>query len=262
MQVMKMPEDRRVNEAKVYLRERLGAQLSMRANLESVMTDAVRMLVDVSYRYNVNPGRFRFSANRHLQEEVDAIILALVETIEDYTYALAVGTHEGRREEILAHIGRVSYGNTFTGRVREYASRFSGEVETAVAAGLALGVAKDAIVSSVKASMKRPFDNPYIREAVKEGHPVAARTGFGVGRTVSSWTALGDLTEYAVAEGWMLNWREEMKEAGARGFYLMRGSSYPCAVCDDAVGFHMEWDKMPPYHPHCCCMAVPVHGDG
>lgn len=260
---MKMPEDHRVDEAKAYLRERLNAQLSMQVNLEYVMMVAVKDIVDISYRYNISPYKFRFSANRYLHEEVDAIILALIEMIEDYTYTLAVGGHDEHREEILAYIRRLSHGKTFTERVREYTSRFSKELEAAIAAGIALGVTKDALVSSIKSSIKRPLDNPYVKDAIKEGHSVitriGAQTSFGIGRTVSSWTALGDLTEYAVMEGWMRNWWMEMKNTGMDGFYVMRGSSYPCSICDDAVGFHTGWDKMPPYHGHCCCIAVPIN---
>ena len=75
---------------------------------------------------------------QQLQEEVDAIILSLLEIIEDYTYTLAVATHEDNKDAIITYITRESYGKTFTQRAREYVDRFSKEVETAIAAGLLL----------------------------------------------------------------------------------------------------------------------------
>lgn len=217
---MRVPTDKEIEEAKEYLRQRLDAELSMRTNLQIVMIEAAKQIIDISYRYKISPELFRFSANRQLQEEVDAIILSLLEIIEDYTYTLAVATHEDNKDAIITCITRESYGKTFTQRAREYVDRFS------------------------------------------KGYPIISRLGvqesFGVGRTVSSWTALSDLTEYAVAEGWMKHWELQAKACGAVGFFVMRGSSYPCNICDDEVGFHVEWDKLPPYHGHCKCFAVPV----
>ena len=94
---MRVPTDKEIEEAKEYLRQRLDAELSMRTNLQIVMIEAAKQIIDISYRYKISPELFRFSANRQLQEEVDAIILSLLEIIEDYTYTLAVATHEDNK---------------------------------------------------------------------------------------------------------------------------------------------------------------------
>lgn len=259
---MRVPTDKEIEEAKEYLRQRLDAELSMRTNLQIVMIEAAKQIIDISYRYKISPELFRFVANRQLQEEVDAIILSLLEIIEDYTYTLAVATHEDNKDAIITYITRESYGKTFTQRAREYVDRFSKEVETAIAAGLLLNLSKDKLLSSIRQSVKTPLLNEHIQRAISKGYSIISRIGvqesFGVGRTVSSWTALSDLTEYAVAEGWMKHWELQAKASGAIGFFVMRGSSYPCNICDDEVGFHVEWDKLPPYHGHCKCFAVPV----
>jgi hypothetical protein len=259
---MRVPTDKEIEEAKEYLRQCLDAELSMRTNLQIVMIEAAKQIIDISYRYKISPELFRFSANRQLQEEVDAIILSLLEIIEDYTYTLAVATHEDNKDAIITCITRESYGKTFTQRAREYVDRFSKEVETAIAAGLLLNLSKDKLLSSIRQSVKTPLLNEHVQRAISKGYPIISRLGvqesFGVGRTVSSWTALSDLTEYAVAEGWMKHWELQAKACGAVGFFVMRGSSYPCNICDDEVGFHVEWDKLPPYHGHCKCFAVPV----
>ena len=95
---MRVPTDKEIEEAKEYLRQRLDAELSMRTNLQIVMIEAAKQIIDISYRYKISPELFRFSANRQLQEEVDAIILSLLEIIEDYTYTLAVATHEDNKD--------------------------------------------------------------------------------------------------------------------------------------------------------------------
>lgn len=241
---MRAPTDKEIEEGKEYLHQRLDAELSMRTNLQIVMIEAAKQIIDISYRYKISPELFRFSANRQLQKEVDAIILSLLEIIEDYTYTLAVATHEDNKNAIVTYITRESYGKTFAQRTREYVDRFSKEVETAIAAGLLLNLSKDRLLSSIRQSAKTPLLNEYIQKVISDGYPIVSRVGvqesFGVGRTVSSWTALSDLTEYAVAEGWMKHWELQTKASGAVGFFVMRGSSYPCNICDDKVGFHRQ----------------------
>lgn len=259
---MRKPTDKEIEEAKEYLRQRLDAELSMCTNLQDVLTETAKQIIDVSYRYNIHSNLFRFSANRRLQEEVDAIVLSLFETIEDYACTLAVAMHRENKGAIVAYITRESYGKTFNQRAREYSDRFSKEVEAAVVAGLSLNIAKDKLLSSIKQSVKASLLNEYIRKALSEGNPIISRLGiqesYGVVRTVSSWTALTDLTEYAVAEGWMKHLELHSKDNGVDGFFVMRGSSYPCSICDDQVGFHTEWLELPPYHGHCKCFAIPV----
>lgn len=67
---MRVPTDKEIEEAKEYLRQRLDAELSMRTNLQIVMIEAAKQIIDISYRYKISPELFRFSANRQLQEEV------------------------------------------------------------------------------------------------------------------------------------------------------------------------------------------------
>ena len=159
---MRVPTDKEIEEAKEYLRQRLDAELSMRTNLQIVMIEAAKQIIDISYRYKISPELFRFSANRQLQEEVDAIILSLLEIIEDYTYTLAVATHEDNKDAIITCITRESYGKTFTQRAREYADRFSKEVETAIAAGLLLNLSKDKLLSSIRQSENR-HSSPFVQ---------------------------------------------------------------------------------------------------
>ena len=69
---MRIPTDKEIEEAKEYLRQRLDVELSMRTNLQIVMIEAAKQIIDISYRYKISPELFRFAANRQLQEEVDA----------------------------------------------------------------------------------------------------------------------------------------------------------------------------------------------
>ena len=50
---MRVPTDKEIEEAKEYLRQRLDAELSMRTNLQIVMIEAAKQIIDISYRYKI-----------------------------------------------------------------------------------------------------------------------------------------------------------------------------------------------------------------
>lgn len=51
---MRVPTDKEIEEAKEYLRQRLDAELSMRTNLQIVMIEAAKQIIDISYRYKIS----------------------------------------------------------------------------------------------------------------------------------------------------------------------------------------------------------------
>ena len=59
---------------------------------------------------------------------------------------------------------------------------------------------------------------------------------------------------------WMRQMRQNYEDEGAEGFYVMRGSTYPCDYCQSYVGFHQidEAEAFPPQHANCACFAIPV----
>lgn len=263
---MKQPTSREIEEAKDYLRQRLNAELSMKDNLLAIMYQAAKEIIAVSYKYNVPPNQFSFSYNKELQQEVETIIANLRELIEYYTETLAVATHTDEEEQIIAFIKRESHGKTLVERINVYSIQFKKELEVAIASGILLNVTEDKLLSSIKESRKSPLLNQHIKQATSKGFPVISRLKvpetYGVGRTNSSFTALDNLTNFAIAEGWMNYFAMIAQKNGATGFMSFRGSSYPCQQCDDETTyFHIfsNGDPVPPYHAHCCCYIVPIY---
>ncbi|WP_195507730.1 hypothetical protein [Bacteroides cellulosilyticus] len=263
---MKQPTSKEIEEAKDYLRQRLNAELSMKNNLLAIMYQAAKEIIAVSYKYNVPTNQFSFSYNKELQEEVETIIANLRELIEDYTETLAVATHTDEKEHIISFINRESHGKTLVDRINEYTTQFKKELEVDIASGVLLNVAEGELLSSIKESRKNPLFNRHIRQATSQGFPVISRLKvpetYGVGRTNSSFTALDNLTNFAIAEGWMDYFAMIAKKSGAIGFMSFRGSSYPCQQCDDETTYFHAFsngDPVPPYHAHCCCYIVPIY---
>lgn len=254
-----MPTNKEIEEAKSYLRNRLEAEGSMRSNLTRYMREAASRIVDISYKYNIPPSMFRFSTDKRLKEEVDAVIDWLKAQIEEAAYTLAVAADEEDEEStLLPYISGNDYGKTFRQRNDLYCQRFKYELEGAIAAGLLLGVAKDKLKKSIYDNLHAPYANPYFRQALKD-RSMATRLqskgiSYGIGHTNAMFNALQLLSTQTISRAWMKHWGD--LHQGATGFYSYRGSRYPCGLCDSMVGWHPISDYMGGWHPRCCCYFV------
>lgn len=254
-----MPTEKEIAQAKDYILLRLKAERLAVSSLDSALLSAARRIVEIARRYNIPPELFRFSANPQLQAEVREILAtlrgALYERIE------SLDTFEEEDEAFVAPVLTAPYkDHTFRQRLAEYTSRWGYEVEATIASAGLEGISDSAkIVDGIREYMDRPYDNPWVKEHRGEG--VAVRLNsiphYGRGNPISSAKALSLLLTTIVAKGWMENWAHI--NAGKAGYYVFRGSSFPCEICDAQVGFFhpaSDLDGLPPYHSHCVCYTV------
>lgn len=253
-----MPTERDIEEAKEYIRKRIDAENSMRNNLDRYMREAASRIVDISYRYQIPPEKFKFSFNKRLNEEVDAVINWLKQQIEQASYELATAADEEDKENILSYLSGKTYGKTFPQRNDIYCRRFKYEIEGIIAAGLILGVSKEKLKQSIYTSFRSPYSNIYFKQAISDkSASIRLRSkgiSYGVGRTNSMFNALELLSTQTVSQGWMKHW--ENIHSKSSGFYSYRGSSYPCAHCDDMVGWHPMHEYRGGWHARCKCYFV------
>ena len=253
-----MPTNNEIEEAKTYIRKRIEAENSMGYNLDRYMEIAASRMVDIGYKYNIPPSKFRFSSNRKMEEEINEVIDWLKSEIEDSVYELAASGGTGDAHEIILFISAENQGRTFLQRNDMYCRRFKYEVEAAIAAGLLLGTAKEKIKKSINTYLKSPYENPYFKEAVKiKSSSIRLKNNgvsYGQGHTNSAFTALDTLTRHAVSQGWMKHWLSVHE--GATGFYSYRGSSYPCSTCDINAGWHPISEYTGGWHLRCKCFFV------
>jgi hypothetical protein len=82
---------------------------------------------------------------------------------------------------------------------------------------------------------------------------------FGKGVEIASKGALETMLTYAVADAWTWWQNDKAKDDGAFGYFVLRGSSYPCPICDDAAEvFHPinDTEHIVPLHLNCKCYIV------
>lgn len=252
---MKQPTESDIEAAKAYLRQRLEAERSMSYNLEIIMREAAERIVNICYAANVNPQNFRYeNLSLRSKMEIDEVIEWLKETIDEYFQTLVVADHEENEDLILPFVLGSTHGATFDERLTDYCDKYKNELILLIGAGLFLGITKSALAKSIGENLKHPYANQLLADGID------APISYGRGRSNSMYNAIGNLTQFGIAQGWMLNWELQTAKNGCIGWVVRRGSSYPCSACDDNCGFHLVDEGTGlPQHSRCCCIAVPVH---
>jgi len=256
-----MPTEQEIARAKDYLLLRLRAERLVVSELDTALLSAARRIVEISRRYNIPPESFRFSANPSLLAEVNQVLALLRDALYDHVATIDTFKDGENDTPFVAPVLTTSYKNkTFRQRLAEYTSRWGYELEATIAAAGLEGIKDQGkILAVVRQYLDRPYDNPWIKEHMGKGDAVRLENipHYGKGNPIASATALSVLLTTLVAKGWMQNWAR--LNEGKRGYYVYRGSSFPCEICDAQVGFlHAanDLEGMPPYHPRCCCYVV------
>ena len=64
---MKQPTKKQIQDAKDFIKLRLQAEISMQSHLEELLVQAAKEIIDISFKYDIQPAMFRFSANENLK---------------------------------------------------------------------------------------------------------------------------------------------------------------------------------------------------
>ena len=242
-----------LEEAKAYLRDRLRNERSMAADVESLLTLWAGYLLSALERGASD-------------DEIESIIADLVAALLDDCETLAVDEHD-RRDAILLYMNGERHGKTLEGRVGERCHTYFNEIAAVYAAGRLLGMNTSSLLPVIKDYMEKPWTNPVletVREKIRRGEVAGdvkafESPHFGSGIEIASLGALKTITGFAIADAWMWWAYENALSRGARGYYVVRGSSYPCDECDSHTGIFYpigDEDNRPQYHLNCCCMVV------
>ena len=256
-----MPTNKQIEEAKAFLRLRIEAEVSARDNIEKYMVEAAKQIVAISQKYHISPRLFRFSANDNLRREVDEVIRKLKENIIYATETLAVYDRKEDKDSILAYLNGEKYGKTFKERLAEYANRYKFELEAAIVAGIFLNKSDKDILNAIRRSLNSPYNNPDIKASFGKGLSATRietkGISYGVGHSNAAYNMITTLSRNEIGQAWMWWYGEQAMKNGAIGFYSYRGSSYPCAICNDNAGvFHSISEYYGHYHLNCRCFFV------
>ena len=276
------PTQEEVDEAKRYILRRNEVAEHAWFIAYDLIMKAVMKLIRISYKYNIPPEKFSFDrmTSPQMMDEVDRVMDRLEEDLYDLLEdeALSCTKDSSNRMYLLASLAAMGHRNmSLSETMQAYEWRVLRQTEALVAAAkfdkkdekqterlakLYMARMDQNPVIQKTSKYRMLFIAPFLRSGGKVTYPNGAPNVQGV--PTDGVNALKQVYFNAISATWMKNQRLEMVQDGCAGYYQMRGSDIPCAVCDDEVGFHEGINPMeePFPHPRCCCYRIPVYYNG
>ena len=244
--------------------------------MDDCLANTAQEIVTICYKYNVDPQKFTISSqyNEKMMDEIAEVMDDTEEEILDYIYDYSLSVLDSsaveKRNMLAAWIALLGRGNrNLQDTLDGYLYKTMKDLEAAIAALRYAKVAMAEAVTRIKSHLHsiytmtevralfdhaNDFNATYIRsKGVQKG---------AVGISNNGSTNVTNMAKLTLQMAWMKEKSLEQEDDGAAGYYVLRGSSYPCEKCDSMVGFHKmdDIEGYPPYHGHCCCYVIPIYG--
>ncbi len=269
----RLPTQEDITSAKQFILRRNDYARLLESKVDDCLEDAAQEIVSICYKYDVDPKEFAINSkyNEKMMDEIAEVMDELETDIMSliYDYSLRVTDDEKHRNLLAAWIALLGRGNNnLQDTLDGYLYKTMKDWEAAIAALRFANVAMADAVTKVKSNLHSIYTMPEVTAVFKhaddfnatyiQSHGVMAG---GVGLSNNGSTNVTNMARLTLQMAWMREQGIEFDESGAAGYYQLRGSAYPCSVCDDEVGFHKGLEDLytKPYpHPHCCCYRIPI----
>lgn len=266
------PSQQDIDAAKQFILQREENARMLEDKIDELLADAAEKIVIICYRYDVDPQKLYIASgfNEQMMNEIAEVMDELEEEILAMMqeYATRSTKDRDRINALLLWMASLGRGNrNLRNTLEGYLYKFMKDLEAAIAALRFADATMADAVTKVKTNLHTIYTMPEVMAAFKNASEFAAtyiqsrgvQKG-GVGLSNNGSTNVTNMARLTLQMVWMRSRRLEMEEDGAAGFYVLRGSNYPCDYCDSKVGFHpmTDIDYFPPFHGHCCCYVVPI----
>lgn len=271
----RLPTQEEITSGKQFVLRREEYARVLVAKIDDCLANAAQEIVTICYKYNVDPQKFAINSqyNEQMMDEIAEVMDNLEEEIMDYIYEYSLsvldGSEDGKRNILAAWIALLGRGNrNLQDTLDGYLYKTMKDWEAAIAALRFANVAMATAVTKVKGHLHSIYTMPEVRATFANADDFNAtfirsrgvQQG-GVGVSNNGSTNVTNMAKLTLQMAWMKEKSLEQEEDGAAGYYVLRGSSYPCETCDSMVGFHKmdDIEGYPPYHGHCCCYVIPIY---
>lgn len=269
----KLPTQEDISSAKQFILRRNEYARILEDKIDEILEDAAQEIVTICYKYNVEPKEFYISSqyNKQMMDEIaevmDRIEAEIISLINEY--ATRCTDDKDKINKLAAWIALLGRENrNLQDTLDTYLYKTMKDWEAAIAAMRSAEVEMADAITKIKSNLHGIYTMPEVRTAFNNYNDYKATyirsRGImqgGVGLSNNGSTNVTNMAKITLQMAWMRGQGMEFEESGAVGYYQLRGSSYPCTICDEEVGFHKGLEELyeKPYpHPHCCCYRIPI----
>lgn len=284
----RMPTQDEVNNAKRFIRNRERTASALETIIDNILTQAAGEIAEVCLKYNIPAKDFSMTVNKQMFTEVSTAMDRIEEEIMSLIqeYSLKATNDKDRKKLLAAYIASLGRGNNnLQDTLEGYLYRYLYDLEAIIAA-MKLSMENNAklssaaVVAKIKSSQHSIYTTPEVKSAMSAKNLAAMQATYirtrgnhsfdgvplsSVGVSNSNANNVVNMAKNTMAMAWMKNLAATFQDNDeVVGYWVARGSSYDCKICNSQVGFHKkdDLDGLPLYHSHCCCVAIPIYGAG
>lgn len=236
-----------------YAAKRIQAIQSMERRIQQIIFPKAKQIIAAARKYRSGN---RITNESALLREARSIAAAAQKDIEAYTSAYAkascniLGIDSGNIESFLT--GDI-YGKTTAERNSVYLANFAEDIVRMIKAGVIMDYSESQILSAIRTGYKDPYHASVVTKAQRKEINIATPS-YGKGVFRNAYENIVRNASQVISLAWGKAEQEYGKENGAVGYYVHRGSSYNCPVCDDLCGYlHSLKTMVVPAHVNCVC---------
>lgn len=269
----KLPKQEDINSAKQFILRRNEYARLLGDEIDGYLKDAAQDIIAICYKYDVAPKEFIISSeyNEKMMDEIAVVMDELEANALNiiYSHSTSVAKDKKHSNDLAAWIAILGRGNrNLQDTLDEYLYKTMKDWEAAISALRYANVDMGTATTKIKTYLHSIYTMPEVVTAFKDAEDFNATyirsrgvVRGGVGLSNNGSTNVTNMARTTLQMAWMREQGIEFEESGAVGYYQLRGSSYPCSICDAEVGFHEGLEEIytKPYpHPHCCCYRIPI----
>lgn len=255
-----MPNESEKEQARAYVRRRLENELSMERNLTVYFETAITRICDVLERYNITAQALMTGdIPQAVRTQINEVISWLIADIYEATAILAVDERDDDSLYLAMIAKEYEKGGTFESRLLEYCGNFGAQITMLYAACRLLDMPSSTIPDTAKKSIGDVYNSDVVTAVRHEKLSYFSPMHFGKGVPSDMSKAITGLTRWTIASAWEEYDYEEAKDKGAYGYWVFRGSTYPCPTCDEAASGYWpieDTNHHPLLHGNCMCYVV------
>ncbi len=268
------PTDEDIKKGKSYVlkRERFARGLS--SLIDALLLEAAEKITKLCYQYDVNPQNFQITSsyNKELFEKISEILDELenqiIELINDYSTRCT--ENKDRKAVLIAWLMLLGRDNlTLRQTLETRLLAFKKDLEAMIVATKKAKYDVSKAIARIKSSLHSVYVMPEMKPVFANATTFKAQNiksrGIKYKNFGNSNSEANNITRFAritLQMTWMRNQVIDFKEKGVNGYIQLRGSDYPCSICDSETGFFTNINEIytkPLPHPNCMCYRVPVY---
>jgi hypothetical protein len=245
----------------LFASKRVQAQLNATTHVTDILWKTAESIVKAVRKYRPYYQSKTMSDVAQYEKEARQIATNAEKVIEKYVeaYSQAGGRvlKMDTKELVGNYLKQEVFGKTYMQRNGEYLRDFAEDIVKLVKAGVSMRYDENKIIGAVRKSYKDPYNNSVMTKAAREGKYAMVIPHRGQGVYAASYENIIRNVQNTINLSWGQVELLYGKINNYIGYFVHRGSSYPCDECQSQVGWMHSIKRMVvPIHANCRCFVT------